>query len=69
LVKTYRRRGVRRAGFTALDRVSLTLAEGETLGIVGESGSGKSTLARVLAHAHPSDGGTLRLRGEDVTRP
>ncbi|MET8883540.1 ABC transporter ATP-binding protein [Streptomyces rubiginosohelvolus] len=69
LVKTYRRRGVRGAGFTALDRVSLTLAEGETLGIVGESGSGKSTLARVLAHAHPSDGGTLRLRGEDVTRP
>ncbi|MBK3533167.1 ABC transporter ATP-binding protein [Streptomyces sp. MBT72] len=69
LVKTYRRRGVRGAGFTALDRVSLTLAEGETLGIVGESGSGKSTLARVLAHAHPSDAGTLRLRGEDVTRP
>ncbi|MGW8488527.1 dipeptide ABC transporter ATP-binding protein [Streptomyces sp. NPDC055886] len=69
LVKTYRRRGVRGAGFTALDRVSLALAEGETLGIVGESGSGKSTLARVLAHAHPSDGGTLRLRGEDVTRP
>ncbi|MFE6771993.1 dipeptide ABC transporter ATP-binding protein [Streptomyces fimicarius] len=69
LVKTYRRRGVRGAGFTALDRVSLTLAEGETLGIVGESGSGKSTLARVLAHAHPADGGTLRLRGEDVTRP
>ncbi|MEG9552645.1 MULTISPECIES: ABC transporter ATP-binding protein [Streptomyces griseus group] len=69
LVKTYRRRGVRGAGFTALDRVSLTLAEGETLGIVGESGSGKSTLARVLAHAHPADGGALRLRGEDVTRP
>ncbi|MFD4027543.1 dipeptide ABC transporter ATP-binding protein [Streptomyces sp. NPDC058576] len=69
LVKTYRRRGVRGRGFTALDGVSLTLAEGETLGIVGESGSGKSTLARVLAHAHPSDGGTLRLRGEDVTRP
>ncbi|MBW5249948.1 ABC transporter ATP-binding protein, partial [Streptomyces sp. P01-B04] len=39
------------------------------LGVVGESGSGKSTLARVLAHAHTSDGGTVRLRGEDVTRP
>ncbi|WP_329214083.1 ABC transporter ATP-binding protein [Streptomyces sp. NBC_00683] len=64
LRKTYRGRG-----FTALDGVSLTLAAGETLGIVGESGSGKSTLARVLAHAHPADGGTLRLRGEDVTRP
>ncbi|MYR92807.1 dipeptide ABC transporter ATP-binding protein [Streptomyces sp. SID4937] len=69
LRKTYKRRGVRGRGFTALDGVSLTLAEGETLGIVGESGSGKSTLARVLAHAHPSDGGTVRLRGQDITRP
>ncbi|MFJ7128630.1 dipeptide ABC transporter ATP-binding protein [Streptomyces sp. NPDC098101] len=67
LRKTYRGRG--RRTFTALDDVSLTLAAGETLGIVGESGSGKSTLARVLAHAHPSDGGRILLGGRDVTRP
>ncbi|MFD6279153.1 ABC transporter ATP-binding protein [Streptomyces sp. NPDC060209] len=70
LRKTYKGRGIRgRKGFTALDGVSLTLSAGETLGIVGESGSGKSTLARVLAHAHPADGGRMLLLGEDVTRP
>ncbi|MCZ0204485.1 ABC transporter ATP-binding protein [Streptomyces sp. UMAF16] len=69
LRKTYRGRGLRGRSLTALDDVSLTLAAGETLGIVGESGSGKSTLARVLAHAHPSDSGTLRLDGVDISRP
>ncbi|MFD7861959.1 dipeptide ABC transporter ATP-binding protein [Streptomyces sp. NPDC059783] len=69
LRKTYRGRGIGRSPAPALDGVSLTLAAGETLGIVGESGSGKSTLARILAHAHRADAGTLRLRGEDITRP
>lgn len=40
--------GPRTPDLVAVDRVSLTLRQGETLGIVGESGSGKSTLGRAL---------------------
>ncbi|MFC4278172.1 ABC transporter ATP-binding protein [Achromobacter aloeverae] len=52
----------------ALVDVSLTLGEGETLGVVGESGSGKTTLGRCLAHfAHPTSGRIL-MQGQDISR-
>jgi oligopeptide/dipeptide ABC transporter ATP-binding protein len=51
----------------ALDDVSLTLHEGEVLGLVGESGSGKSTLAKVLVRLIDVTGGTIRYRGKDIT--
>jgi microcin C transport system ATP-binding protein len=40
----------------ALDDVSLTIREGETLGVVGESGSGKTTLGLALTRLIPSEG-------------
>ncbi|WP_445621737.1 ABC transporter ATP-binding protein [Kushneria sp. Sum13] len=46
----------RPAAFMALKPVSLTLYQGETLGIVGESGSGKSTLALALLRLIGSSG-------------
>jgi peptide/nickel transport system ATP-binding protein len=48
----------------AVDDVTLTLREGETLGVVGESGCGKSTLARMIAGILPVSSGERYFRGE-----
>ncbi|TBR42014.1 oligopeptide ABC transporter ATP-binding protein OppF [Marinomonas agarivorans] len=50
----------------AVDGVSLTLYEGETLGIVGESGCGKSTLARALLRLLPITDGNIIWLGQDL---
>ncbi len=50
-----------------LDGVSLSLGEGEAVGIVGPNGAGKTTLLNVLSGALAPDSGTVGFRGRDVT--
>lgn len=52
----------------ALEKMSVSLAPGRSLGIVGESGSGKTTFAKILAGFLRPDSGTARLGEIDLIR-
>lgn len=54
-------------GTRAVDGVSLTLGERETLALLGPSGCGKSTLLRLVAGLEPPDAGRVLLDERDIT--
>ncbi len=66
---------VRYGSFEAVQPVSFTLCEGQTLGIIGESGSGKSSLAQGLMRLVPASGEVqlngldfFKLKGKELVR-
>ena len=49
-----------------VDRINLTIAPGEKLGIVGASGAGKSTLVALLLRLYDAESGSVLVSGRDV---
>ncbi|HKH07180.1 MAG TPA: ABC transporter ATP-binding protein [Acidimicrobiales bacterium] len=56
------------SGIVALDRVDIEVGEGERVGLIGPNGAGKTTLFNCLLGVLRTDGGSVELRGEDLTR-
>jgi oligopeptide/dipeptide ABC transporter ATP-binding protein len=52
----------------AVNDVTLTIAEGETVGLVGESGCGKTTMSRAIMRLIDATEGAIRFGGQDVTK-
>ena len=52
----------------AVDGVSFSIAQGETLGLVGESGCGKSTVGRTILRLIEPTAGSIRIDGRDITQ-
>jgi branched-chain amino acid transport system ATP-binding protein len=54
-------------GVRAVERVDLTVAQGEILGLIGPNGSGKSTIVNLICGLFPLTGGRVLLRGADIS--
>ncbi|MEW5744895.1 MAG: ABC transporter ATP-binding protein [Nitrospirota bacterium] len=55
-------------GFTAVDRVTFRMNEGQAVGIIGPNGAGKTTFFNLLTGLFLPDEGTVSFFGEDITR-
>ena len=60
--------GFKKLMLKAVDDVSFTINEGETLGLVGESGCGKTTVGRTILNLYEPTAGEIIFDGEKVTK-
>lgn len=56
-----------KAGYNAVDGVTLTVNEGEFITILGSSGCGKTTLLKLINRLYEPDGGKIIVFGEDIS--
>lgn len=54
-------------GLTAINNVSLEIAEGEILGLIGPNGAGKTTLFNLISGVYPVDSGEIYFDNERIT--
>jgi branched-chain amino acid transport system ATP-binding protein len=54
-------------GLMALDRVDLSMEQGEIVGLIGPNGAGKSTLFNVITSIYTPDAGEILLEGKRIT--
>jgi branched-chain amino acid transport system ATP-binding protein len=55
-------------GLTAVNDVSFSINEGETVGLMGPNGAGKTTLVNMICGSYPVDSGKIEFLGKDITR-
>lgn len=53
---------------TVSDQMSYAVEDGAALGVIGPNGAGKTTMFNLITGTLPSDTGTIRFQGQDVTR-
>jgi len=55
-------------GLTAVNDVSFSINEGETVGLMGPNGAGKTTLVNMICGSYGVDSGKIEFLGKDITR-
>lgn len=53
---------------TAINNISFSISEGETLGYIGENGAGKSTTIKMICGVLKSNSGTIWVNGKDINK-